>query len=263
MRLAIVASWTACVLSSLSLGVVAHGLHEQTEPLLRAGLNNNISAEEGSSQAGISHASSLHIPPHGKEHRLGTRIGQQQQRENEKPPAFLWGTATSAYQVEGCVGLQDCGRGPSIWDAFEQQRPSRIADNDSASIAADSVHRYEQDVDLLRRIGVNAYRFSISWSRIFPQGRGHINLEGVNYYNRLIDALIDSGIQPVVTLYHWDMPQALEEEYGGWLNAKVVEDFMNYASLCFERFGDRVKMWITLNEVKYGSNTVTYFKYKY
>lgn len=157
--------------------------------------------------------------------------------------------ATSAYQIEGCVGLRECGRGPSIWDTFEEQRPSRIANNDSARIAADSVHRYQEDVDLLRRLGVKAYRFSISWSRIFPQGRGHINLQGVNYYNHLIDALIDSDIEPVVTLYHWDMPQALEDEYGGWLNSKVVDDFVNFASLCFERFGDRVKMWITLNEV--------------
>jgi len=123
-----------------------------------------------------------------------------------------------------------------------------VIDFSNADVAVDHYHRYKEDVDLMKDIGMDAYRFSISWSRIFPNGTGEPNEEGLNYYNNLIDALLDKGIQPYVTLFHWDLPQVLEDRYGGWLNSQIVDNFVRYASTCFKEFGDRVKHWITFNE---------------
>ncbi|XP_039133544.1 furostanol glycoside 26-O-beta-glucosidase-like [Dioscorea cayenensis subsp. rotundata] len=164
------------------------------------------------------------------------------------PPGFTFGAATSAYQIEGA--WNEGGRGPSIWDTFTQQHPEKIADGSNGNIAADSYHRYKEDVKLLKNMNVDSYRFSISWSRILPKGslKGGINQEGINYYNNLINELIKNGITPYVTLFHWDVPQALEDEYGGFLNKKIMFDFKDYCEICFKEFGDRVKHWITLNE---------------
>ena len=159
---------------------------------------------------------------------------------------FLWGAATAAYQIEGASELD--GRGPCIWDTFAAI-PGKVANGDTGKIAADSYHKYKEDVKLLRDMGLNSYRFSISWSRILPDGTiAHVNQKGIEYYNNLINELIMYNIEPLVTLYHWDLPQALEDKYEGWLSSKIVDDFQAYSDICFTTFGDRVKKWITLNE---------------
>ncbi|KAK2984762.1 hypothetical protein RJ640_004587 [Escallonia rubra] len=161
------------------------------------------------------------------------------------PEGFTFGTASSAYQFEGAVN--EGNKGVSIWDTFIRQ-PGRILDFSDANMAVDQYHRFKSDIDLMKDLGMDAYRFSISWSRIFPNGTGEVNPQGVEYYNSLIDALLEKGIIPYVTLYHWDLPQMLEDRYEGWLSNQIVEDFEQYAFTCFEAFGDRVKHWITFNE---------------
>ncbi|GLT57777.1 hypothetical protein SLA2020_307260 [Shorea laevis] len=164
------------------------------------------------------------------------------------PDGFLFGTASSAYQYEG--GAREGGRGPSIWDTFTHKYPGKISDGSNGDVAIDSYHRYKEDVGIMKEIGLDAYRFSISWSRILPKGHlnGGVNNEGIKYYNNLINELISNGIEPFVTLFHFDLPQTLEDEYGGFLSPMIIDDFRDYADVCFETFGDRVKHWITLNE---------------
>ncbi|KAJ5715784.1 CAZyme family GH1 [Penicillium malachiteum] len=164
------------------------------------------------------------------------------------PKDFEWGFATAAYQIEGAV--DEDGRGKSIWDTFCHLEPTRTKGT-NGDIACDHYHRYEEDLDLLTRYGAKAYRFSISWSRIIPLGGRDdpIKEAGIAFYNKLIDSLLARGITPWVTLYHWDLPQAIHDRYGGWLDIKESQlDFERYARICYERFGDRVKNWITLNE---------------
>ncbi|CAB4699198.1 unannotated protein [freshwater metagenome] len=160
------------------------------------------------------------------------------------PPGFRFGVGSAAYAVEGAVA-QD-GRGPSIWDTFAAQ-PGRIADGSTGVIAADHYHRHGEDVELLERLGVGGYRLSLSWSRIQPDGAGAVNPAGLDFYDRLLDDLLAQGIAPMVTLYHWDLPQALEDD-GGWLNRATIEHFAAYAALVGERFSDRVEHWIPVNE---------------
>jgi beta-glucosidase len=157
---------------------------------------------------------------------------------------FRWGTAVAAFQVEGAV--KEDGRGPSVWDTFSH-KPGKIKNGDHADVACDFYHRYESDLDLVAELGFKEFRFSISWSRILPKGTGQINQAGIDFYNRLIDRCIEIGIEPWITLYHWDLPQALEDR-GGWKNREIVGWFSEYALLCCERFGDRVRNWIVLNE---------------
>ncbi|XP_054822247.1 beta-glucosidase 44-like isoform X2 [Prosopis cineraria] len=159
---------------------------------------------------------------------------------------FVFGTAASAYQVEGMA--HGGGRGPSIWDAFIQNNPGIIANNGTAEVAVDQYHRYKEDVDIMGNLFFDAYRFSISWSRIFPNGTGQVNWEGVAYYNRLINHLLKRGVTPYVNLYHYDLPLALELKYQGLLSRSVVKDYADYAEFCFKTFGDRVKNWMTFNE---------------
>ncbi|KAJ4763018.1 Beta-glucosidase 1 [Rhynchospora pubera] len=161
------------------------------------------------------------------------------------PKGFVFGTAASAYQVEG-MALQG-GRGPSIWDTFVK-KPGNIPNNATADVTVDEYHRYKEDVDIMKKMGFDAYRFSISWSRIFPKGAGEINWEGVEYYNNLINYALEQGIIPYANLYHYDLPLALHEEYLGWLNPKIIQDFANFAEFCFKTYGDRVKNWFTMNE---------------
>lgn len=163
------------------------------------------------------------------------------------PSDFVWGLATAAYQIEGAVA--EAGRGPSIWDTFSHI-PGKVADATTGDDATDSYRRWREDVDLLKSYGVKAYRFSISWSRIIPLGGRDdpVNEEGIKHYRTLIEALVKEGITPFVTLYHWDLPQALHDRYGGWLDRQIVDDFVNYSQVCFDAFGDLVKHWITLNE---------------
>ena len=160
------------------------------------------------------------------------------------PPDFRWGTATAAYQIEGAVN--EDGRGRSIWDAFSHT-PNKTWHGDTGDLACDHYHRYREDVDLMRQLGVGHYRFSVAWPRIYPTGGGTLNIDGVAFYDRLLDTLLAAGIRPVVTLYHWDLPQALEER-GGWRNRDTVYYFRDYAGRMFEQFGDRIDTWITHNE---------------
>lgn len=161
------------------------------------------------------------------------------------PKGFVFGTASSAFQYEGAV--KEDGRGPSVWDIFSHT-VGKISDFSNADVAVDQYHLYNGDVQLMKDMGLDAYRFSISWSRIFPNGTGQINQAGVDHYNNLINSLLAKGIEPYVTLYHWDLPQALEDRYNGWLNSQIIKDFAVYAETCFQKFGDRVKHWITFNE---------------
>jgi beta-galactosidase len=161
------------------------------------------------------------------------------------PKDFTWGAATAAYQIEG--GWNEGGRGPSIWDAFTHT-PEKIHQGQNGDVTCDHYNRMEGDVALMKAMGLKAYRLSLSWSRLLPTGRGKVNEEGVAFYNRLIDALLAANITPWVTLYHWDLPLALQIESDGLLNPEVADYFAQYAEVCFERFGDRVKHWITLNE---------------
>lgn len=158
---------------------------------------------------------------------------------------FVWGVATAAYQVEGA--WLEKNKGFSIWDAYAHI-PGNILNGDNGDLACDQYHRYEEDVALMKRLGIGAYRFSFSWSRIIPDGSGEINQDGIDYYNRLINCLLDNDIVPWVTLYHWDLPLALQMTYDGWLNRETTDFFARYARICFDNFGDRVKNWITLNE---------------
>nr|XP_006817621.1 PREDICTED: lactase-phlorizin hydrolase-like [Saccoglossus kowalevskii] len=165
------------------------------------------------------------------------------------PEDFLWGVATSSYQIEGSGDVHGfSGKGDSIWDTFTH-RPGNVYNNENGDIACDSYNKWHEDIEMLEYLGVQVYRFSISWPRIMPDGTlSVVNEAGIAYYNRLINALLEAGITPVVTLYHWDLPQALHDKYGGWMDEQIIRDFNSYARLCFERFGDRVKTWITINE---------------
>ncbi|MFO1371993.1 MAG: GH1 family beta-glucosidase [Candidatus Competibacteraceae bacterium] len=160
------------------------------------------------------------------------------------PADFLWGAATSAYQIEGSP-LAD-GAGPSIWHEFAHT-PGRTHNGDTGDIACDHYHRYRDDIGLMRDLGLNAYRFSVSWSRVLPDGRGQINPRGLGFYERLVDTLLEHGIQPMLTLYHWDLPAVLDRR-GGWLNPDSAAWFSEYTQVLFRALDDRVKFWVTLNE---------------
>ncbi|MFL6127717.1 MAG: GH1 family beta-glucosidase [Mycobacteriales bacterium] len=160
------------------------------------------------------------------------------------PPGFVFGTATAAYQIEGAVA--EDGRGPSIWDTFSH-RPGAVRTGDTGDVACDSYHRYAEDVRLLAGLGVHAYRFSVSWSRVQPTGAGPVNRAGLDHYDRLLDALLAAGVAPVATLYHWDLPQA-RQDAGGWLSRDTADRFGEYAAHVAAALGDRMRMWITLNE---------------
>ncbi|MBV8122247.1 MAG: beta-glucosidase [Alphaproteobacteria bacterium] len=160
------------------------------------------------------------------------------------PDGFLWGVSTAAYQIEGAV--REDGRGPSIWDTF-CHLPGNIANGDTGDVACDHYHRWHEDVRLMRELGLGAYRLSTAWPRILPEGRGEINLKGIEFYDRLVDGILDAGIEPWICLYHWDLPQALEYR-GGWQNRDTAKWFADYALLAVRRLGDRVKHWATFNE---------------
>lgn len=161
------------------------------------------------------------------------------------PKGFLWGSASAAYQVEGAWDKD--GKSESIWDRYVRI-PGTTFKGTNGNLAVDHYHRYKEDVALMAEQGLKAYRFSIAWTRILPQGRGEVNQAGIQFYSDLIDELLAHDIEPVVTIYHWDLPQVLQEEYGGWESRQIVDDFVNYSAVLFEAFGDRVKYWVTLNE---------------
>lgn len=160
------------------------------------------------------------------------------------PHDFIWGVATASYQIEGA--FNEDGRGESIWDRFSKT-PGKVLHGHTGDVACDHYHLYKKDVAIIKDLGVDSYRFSIAWPRIFPQGSGSINHKGLDFYKRLVDELLAQGIKPAATLYHWDLPQALEER-GGWLNRDTSQYFQDYAGIVFETLGDVIDSWITLNE---------------
>lgn len=169
---------------------------------------------------------------------------QTNPRNVEFPESFLWGVGTSAYQIEGAA--KDQGHGASVWDTFcETEGKVRYGEN--GNVACDHVNRYREDVALMKAIGLQAYRFSVSWPRVLPAGTGEVNAAGLKFYDQLVDELLAAGIQPWVTLFHWDYPQALYDQ-GGWLNPKTVDWFADYVRVVVEKLSDRVQHWITLNE---------------
>ena len=160
------------------------------------------------------------------------------------PKDFVWGCATASYQIEGA--WNEDGKGESIWDRFTHE-PDHIMNGDTGDVACDHYHRYKEDVALMKELGLKGYRFSIAWSRIFPAGKGQINQKGLDFYSRLVDELLGAGITPFPTLYHWDLPQGLQDE-GGWANRETAKHFAEYASTVVDHLGDRVKSWMIFNE---------------
>ena len=164
----------------------------------------------------------------------------------EFPKDFIFGVATSSYQIEGAT--REDGRGDSIWDAFCRQ-PGKVLNGDTGDVATDHYHRVDTDIQLMKDLGVSAYRFSIAWPRIVPDGEGAVNPKGLQWYSTLVDKLLAAGITPYATLYHWDLPNALEERHGGWRSRKTPEAFYRYAQVVVKHLGDRVKNWMPLNEM--------------
>ncbi|XP_027184297.1 beta-glucosidase 18-like [Coffea eugenioides] len=167
-------------------------------------------------------------------------------KRSDFPTEFLFGVATSSYQIEGAI-LED-GKSLSNWGVFVHKN-GNVNNGDTGDIATDDYHRYLEDIETIHSLGVDAYRFSISWSRILPNGKlGGVNAAGILFYNSIIDNLLLRGIQPFVTIHHWDIPQVLSDEYGGWLNPLIQDDFVHFTETCFKKFGDRVRYWVTINE---------------
>jgi len=169
------------------------------------------------------------------------------------PDDFIWGAATASYQIEG--GHDQGGRGESIWDRFSHT-PGKVFEGHTGDVACDHFNRWQEDITLMKTLGLQAYRFSIAWPRIFPQGDGHVNEKGLDFYDKLVDGLLEAGIKPFITLFHWDLPQALEDK-GGWTNRETVACFCEYVRAVVERLHDRVSDWITLNE-PYSSSILGY-----
>src|SRR5262245_24210924 len=174
-----------------------------------------------------------------------TETHKTQPSTRQFPNGFKWGVATASYQVEGA--WNEDGKGPSIWDTFAHT-PGKIKNGDTGDVANDHYHRYKEDVALMKNIGATAYRFSISWPRIFPEGMGTPNPKGVDFYRRLTDELRTNGIEPFATLYHWDLPQALQDKYRGWVSKDTAKAFADYGGYIAEQLGDRVKHYFTINE---------------
>ena len=168
-----------------------------------------------------------------------------QTNQRSFPQGILWGSATASYQVEGA--FNEDGRGPTIWDTFSKT-PGKTVNGATGDVADDHYHRYKEDVALMKALGVKSYRFSIAWSRVFPEGGGKPNPKGLDFYHRLVDELVAAGIKPFATLYHWDLPQALQDRVGGWESRETSEAFANYAGYAVERLSDRVKHFFTINE---------------
>lgn len=166
-------------------------------------------------------------------------------KEKKFPEGFLWGSASAAYQIEGAY--LEGGKGMSNWDEFVRI-PGKTFKGTNGDVAVDHYHRYLEDIRLMHEMGLKAYRFSISWPRIYPEGNGQVNEEGLKFYENIIDECIKYGIEPMVTIYHWDLPLALQNKYNGWESRDIIDDFVNYATTLFKRFGDKVKYWITINE---------------
>ena len=214
-------------------------------------LNNNPRVDLDIRERILRLVEEYHFTPDLSARQLGSRPAQKSRSSHKTPPLqtsfppdFLWGAATSAYQIEGAA-FED-GRGPSIWDAFARQ-PGAIHQGETGDRAADHYHRVKDDVELMAELHLKAYRFSLSWSRILPQGTGSVNQPGLDFYDRLVDLLLEKHICPMATLYHWDLPLTLQER-GGWKKREMAEIFADYTEIVARRLGDRIPWWITLNE---------------
>ena len=194
--------------------------------------------------AAVASTTSSTLGPFSKQLAQG-ETPMQATSSREFPKGFLWGSATASYQVEGAVN--EDGRGPSIWDTFSHT-PGKVVENATGDVADDHYHRYKEDVQLMKSLGVKSYRFSLSWPRVFPSGDGAPNPKGLDFYNRLVDELLANNIQPFATLYHWDLPQALQDRGGGWESRDTSKAFGDYAGYVAERLSDRVKHFFTINE---------------
>jgi beta-glucosidase len=190
-------------------------------------------------------ASAVNLPAMGNSNLPQANAATQGDALRSFPPGFIWGTATASYQVEGAV--KEDGRGPSIWDTFSHT-PGKTVNNATGDVANDHYHLYKADVQLMKALGVKAYRFSIAWPRVFPNGDGPANPKGLDFYNRLVDELLANGIQPYATLYHWDLPQSLQDRFGGWEGRQTSEAFARYAEHVAKGLTDRVKHIFTINE---------------
>src|SRR5215472_1676747 len=175
----------------------------------------------------------------------GQNFASQPSTGREFLKGFFWGVGTSSYQIEGACN--EDGKGPSIWDTYVHT-PGHVKNNDTGDVANDHYHRYKEDVALMKDIRANSYRFSIAWPRIFPKGTGKPNPKGLDFYSRLVDELKAAGIEPFATLYHWDLPQDLQDKYGGWRSKDTAKAFAEYAGYMAEQLGDRVKHFFTINE---------------
>ena len=160
------------------------------------------------------------------------------------PPDFLWGVATATFQIEGAT--HEDGRGPYIWDTF-CAAPGKVKNGDTGEVACDHYQRWEEGLDRVRDLGVGSYRFSVAWPRVFPEGKEQLNGKGLDFYDRLVDGILERGLRPNATLYHWDLPQALQDR-GGWSNRETADAFADYADVVTERLGDRVSYYATFNE---------------
>lgn len=175
---------------------------------------------------------------------IDSRTATAELAKNDLPRDFIWGASTSSYQIEGAA--KEDGRAPSIWDTYCRQK-GRIPNDESGDVACDHYHRYAEDIALMREIGIKAYRFSVAWPRVLPLGRGAVNEKGLDFYDRLIDGVLEAGIEPWLCLYHWDLPQALDD-LGGWTSRDIAGWFADYTALVARRYGDRVKRFATFNE---------------
>lgn len=203
--------------------------------------------------APLSSLAGCHTPGEKNDSRQEEKILAPQPNDNRSfPKGFLWGTATAAYQIEGA--WNEDGKGKSIWDTYAHT-PGTMKNNDTGDIAIDHYHRYKEDIKMMKDIGANAYRFSISWPRIFPDGTGQPNQKGVDFYNRLADELLANDIEPFATLYHWDLPQALQDKYKGWQGRQTAQAFGDYAGFVASNLSDRVKHFFTINEFKQLADT--------
>jgi beta-glucosidase len=195
---------------------------------------------------GITALGSTAAPSAGAATEGGAAQPDARGKDRKFPDGFLWGSATASYQVEGAVN--EDGRAPSIWDTFSHT-PGKTVAAATGDVADDHYHHYKEDIQLMKALGVKAYRFSVAWPRVFPQGAGSPNPKGLDFYNRLIDELLANGIAPFATLYHWDLPQALQDKVGGWESRDTASAFANYAGYVAERLSDRVKQFFTINEL--------------
>lgn len=204
-----------------------------------------VSRRDFAKIAGVAALGATGISINAADQPNAEKTSEAQNNQRTFPKGFLWGSATAAYQVEGA--FNEDGRKPTIWDTFSKT-PGKTVNGATGDVSTDHYHRYKEDIQLMKNLGVKSYRFSIAWSRVFPDGTGAPNPKGLDFYNKLVDELLKNGIQPFATLYHWDLPQVLQDKYGGWEGRETSEAFANYAGYTAQKLSDRVKHFFTINE---------------